>query len=168
MSTVWTKYIRLMHWIVALVVINNLFILDDGEEIHRYLGYTAAAIVGVRFLYGFKTSSKAHWKFFNITPSAILTFFKNTVKHHDAGYEGHNPLASLTYIVMWILILALATTGFLMGTDQFWGDELIEEIHSYLSNGLMILVAFHLVGIAVDSIVHRRQSWMNMINGKKN
>lgn len=135
------RLIRFIHWGIAFVVFFNLFVQDDGETLHRYFGYSAVLLVVIRFVYGLTTKNHRHFP---------------------------NKMAQATYIAMWGCIIALGVTGFMMGTDKFWGDELIEEIHENLSKGIQVLVVMHLLGIAIDSFKFKRRTWMNMINGKKN
>lgn len=135
------RLIRFIHWSIAFIVFFNLFILNDGETFHRYLGYAAVLLVVIRLVYGL--ASKNHRQF-------------------------PNKIAYTTYLLIWGSLLALGLTGFLMGTDQFWGDELIEEAHEFFANTIQLLVIIHLLGIAHDSYKFKRRTWLNMINGRKN
>lgn len=136
-----SRSIRFIHWGIAIVVFFNLFIIKDGELFHRYLGYAAVLLVVIRMMYGLM--SRNHRQF-------------------------PNKLAQATYLAMWGSLIALGLTGFLMGTDQFWGDELIEEIHEFFATLIELLVVAHLLGIALDSYKFKRRTWLSMINGKKN
>ena len=138
---VFNRLIRFIHWGIALSVLLNLFIIEDGELPHRLLGYSAVALVAVRFAYGL------------------------LIKNHR---QFPNKIAHLTYILMWTSIICLGFSGFLLGTETFWGDELVEEIHEFLALFLKTLVVLHLLGISFDSYKHNRRTWLNMINGKSN
>ena len=78
-----------------------------------------------------------------------------------------NKLAAIVYALIWLDIMGLAITGYLMGTDQFWGDETLHNIHAQMSNTLMGLTGLHLAGIINHSIRHKTKTWMAMINGKR-
>ncbi len=52
----WSLFIRLSHWYVALGIITNLYILEQGDPPHRYLGYTIVAVVFLRLLYGLRNN----------------------------------------------------------------------------------------------------------------
>ncbi len=136
-----SRLIRFIHWGIAFIVFFNLFILKDGEPFHRYLGYAAVLLVVIRLVNGLVT--KNHRQF-------------------------PNKMAHATYLLMWGSLLALGLTGFLMGTDQFWGDERLEEAHELFATTIQLLIILHLLGIALDSYKFKRQTWLNMINGKKN
>lgn len=164
---VWPYYIRLIHWIIAIIVVLDIFILEEGDPPHRILGYVALGMVAIRFILGFVDKGHVKWsalplKFSEIKKQITSHF---TGKHVD--YEGHTPLASWIYILIWMCIIALAVTGWMMGLDAFWGDETLEEIHGAISNGLEVLVVIHFIGIAVDSYLFKRKTWMAMFKGYK-
>ncbi len=133
--------IRFIHWGIVLAIFINLFIIKDGEFFHRLLGYAAVLLVVLRLVYGLFT--KNHRQF-------------------------PNKIAVTVYFAMWGSLIALALTGFLMGTEKFWGEESIEETHEFFAGFLQALILIHFAGIAHDSYQFKRRTWLNMINGKKN
>lgn len=163
---IWPLWVRIFHWVLAVIIILDAFVLEDGDPPHRYLGYLALGIVLVRFLMGFVGKGHENFKNFPVGPSHIKKFLSTHFQkaHH---YEGHNPLASLTYFVMWFLVIALGVSGWMLGLDAFWGNEMVEEIHGLFSGALIALVVFHLIGISIDAILYKRKTWMGMISGKK-
>jgi cytochrome b len=58
-------------------------------------------------------------------------------------------------------------TGFLLGTDAFWGDDLMRGIHEWIANVLIGLVGLHALAAVVESIRHRENLVWSMITGKK-
>ena len=50
---VWDPLVRVFHWSLVACVLLNLFVVDDGEDLHQWLGYAASALVGVRVVWGF-------------------------------------------------------------------------------------------------------------------
>ena len=42
---VWDGFIRLFHWSLVAIVALNLFVLEEGDVAHRWLGYFAAGAV---------------------------------------------------------------------------------------------------------------------------
>ena len=167
---IWSLKTRLIHWGIALIVILNLFILEDGDPPHRYLGYGAVILIIFRILLGFVGLYHERFIHFPLSPKLIISFIKNHFSLRSLSkekYIGHNPLASLASIVIWLTIIGLAVTGKMLDLDAFFGDENLENIHHQLSNFLLALVIFHLVGIILDSIIHRRKTWQAMITGQK-
>ena len=129
---------RILHWSVALVVVLNSFVLEEGDPPHRYLGYACFSFVVIR----------------------LFLFKKRTVPHY-------NPKAKYLYWAIWLCIGALASTGFMMGLDQFWGNETLENIHELISNILLGFVFIHLSGVFFDAFQNKRRTWMVMITGNK-
>jgi cytochrome b len=134
---VWSLPVRLIHWIIAFGVLFDFF-SEGGDSPHNIVGYTIAGFVIFRLIYGI-----------------------------GKNFPRANKLASLVYVLIWLDIMALAITGFLMGTDQFWGDETLHNIHAQMSNGLMILTLIHLLGIINHSIRYQKATWMGMISGRR-
>lgn len=161
----WPWYIRLIHWGLALIILLDAFVLEEGDPPHRYIGYVAVGFVLIRFVLGIVGKGKFNFKEMSIHPKKILFFLKThfTKEHH---FQGHNPLASLVYYLMWLDVIALAVTGWLLGTDEYFGDEGMEILHGQLSNGLIALVVIHLLGMTLDGILYKRKTWMGMISGR--
>lgn len=129
---------RLLHWGVAFIIILNLFILEEGKQIHRYLGYACVAFVFIRLLI-----SKGR-----------------KVSHY-------NEKAKYVYWLMWTAIGGLGITGFLMGLDRFFGNQLLEDIHEIISNSLIALIIAHLGGVFFDAYKNKRKTWLLMFTGEK-
>ena len=37
---VWDRFVRVFHWSLVTCIAVNYFVVDDGEVLHRWLGYT--------------------------------------------------------------------------------------------------------------------------------
>lgn len=164
---IWDKITRALHWSIAVIIFLNLFILEEGDPPHRYIGYLAAGFVFIRFIYGLTTQGFSSFKYFPLSFSELKKFISAKFKKQDLHYPAHNPAAAWTYLGIWFCILALAVTGYMLGLDAYFGDETIEEIHEAFSFALEFLIVFHFVGIILDSIQFKRKTWLAMITGKK-
>jgi Ca2+/H+ antiporter len=76
---------------------------------------------------------------------------------------GHNPGSAYAIFIMLALVLALATTGILMGQ----GYESLEELHEILAYVMVGVVVMHILGVLIHSIRHRENIIASMIHGKK-
>ncbi len=139
----WPLAVRAIHWTLAFALVLNLFVLEEGDPPHSYVGYAAVAAVALRLLLGLFAKNEA----------AFATYGKN--------------LPTLVYALIWCTVIGLGVSGFLMGLDAFWGDERVESVHAALSKFLMALTAIHLMGVLLDSLRHRRRTWMRMIDGRR-
>ncbi len=133
----WDFPSRLIHWIIAFGVTFDFFSVG-GDPPHNIVGYIVAAAVVIRIFYGI-----------------------------NKNFPRENKLASIVYWLIWLDVLALAVTGFLMGTDRFWGDQDLNDLHLMMSNVLIGLSLSHLLGIALHSIRFKKKTWMGMISGKR-
>jgi cytochrome b len=158
MPVIWDYSTRIIHWGIALMVVLNLFVVEEGDDLHQWFGYAAVGFVVWRLIWGFKGGVLSRFSAFPVKD------LKNTFRKK---YEGHNPLASLTYYSLWLSIIGLAITGYMMGMDRFWGDDLLLEIHDYISIFLQALIITHFVGIILDAIKYKRKTWIGMITGRK-
>lgn len=129
---------RFLHWGVALCVLLNLFFLDSGKFIHRYVGYSAIFLVVIRLL---------------LRKQKNITYYSAKAK--------------FVYWNIWSCIGGLSITGFLMGLDRFFGNQILENIHEIISNVLLISVGIHLIGLFSDAYKNKRKTWMVMITGEK-
>lgn len=132
---------RLIHWALAICIVTNLFFLEEGDSPHQWIGYAAVALVAMRAALGF---SKGRQGF---------------------RWQGPNRLATLLYLLLWTMVIALGITGWMMGLDKYWGDEQLHEIHENISLAIKVYIGLHLAGIAIDSIRYRRKTWLGMIKG---
>jgi cytochrome b len=167
---VWSKLTRFLHWGLVLCIAANFINDGDGEkDIHRVVGYTAAAVVGVRFLYGFfgKSTPSAHHRFsqWPLSFKALTDFLRHEVSGQPKDYAGHNPAASWTYLAIWGAVIGLGVTGYMMGLDAFWGEEWLEDLHAAITKVLLALIAVHIVGLAKDAYKFKRKTWNRMISG---
>lgn len=159
---IWKLPIRIIHWLVAIPVLTNFFL--EGEDLpHKIVGYIAFSSVLIRILLGFIFNDHSSFKNFPLSFKKVIDYLKNK-KETDLG---HNPLASWIYIFIWLLVLSLGVSGYMMGLDAFWGEDWVEDLHKYIANTLYFLVGIHIIGIIFDSIRNKRKTWMGMINGKK-
>lgn len=135
---------------------------------HLWIGYTVVALMLLRILWGVAARNGAvSFKTWPLRLGDLIAFFKSHFSKTKHDYGAHNPAASYVYLLIWVVIVALGISGWMMGLDAFWGEEWLENLHGTLANGLMALVVLHLVGIAVDAYLFKRKSWLVMITGKR-
>ena len=113
------------------------FFLEGGDGPHNVLGYVALSALILR-----------------------LIFIKRPV-------IDRSPIATSVYALIWLVVILLGVTGYMMGLDAFWGEDWLEEIHEALATVMKVLVFLHLVGIAKDAIKFKRKTWLAMITGKR-
>jgi cytochrome b len=162
-TDVWPLTVRITHWLVAAIVLTN-FVNDTGYW-HRVIGYVCLVLIVIRIIHGVKTRT-AYTRFYWPTSQAILQHLREVRVGTLTEHLGHNPLGQLAVYVMWLLIALLGLTGWLSRTDAYWGEEWPVDLHSYLSDALMLMVILHLLAIAIVSKLQKQNLVKRMIAGK--
>ncbi|MBH0239744.1 cytochrome b/b6 domain-containing protein [Methylobrevis sp. L22] len=145
----------------------NLFVLDDGKSAHRYVGYTLAAALAVRLVWGFAGTRHARFSDFVAGPRTTAAYLSALVRGEEPRYIGHNPAAAVMMLTLMALVAATATTGWMSGLDAFWGEEWLEELHGALANGIMVLAGLHAIAALFESWRHRENLVWSMVTGRK-
>ena len=157
---VWDPFVRLFHWSLVTCVLLNQWVLEAGETPHQWAGYIASALVAARILWGFVGSRHARFSDFFPTPTRLRGHLAALRAHRPLEQVGHNPLGALMMLALMALVLALGVTGWLQGTDAFWGEAWLQELHELLANGLLLLAGLH----AGAAIVMGRMERVNLVH----
>ena len=140
---VWDLLVRVFHWSLVTLVILNYFVLEEGETLHQWAGYSASAWVGVRLVWGFVGSKYARFSSFWPTRQKLKEEVAELIQVNIQPKLGHTALGATMMIVLCALVLGLGSTGYMMGTDLFFGEEWLEELHEGLANSLISLAVLH-------------------------
>lgn len=144
---IWDKVVRLTHWSVAIIVIANFFITEEGESLHQYLGYTAVGLVTVRLLWA-ATLASYPARLRDLTPTlAGFTRHWQEIKSRQATQStGHNAFGLLAVWLMWGCIIGLGVTGYVSETD--WGImNDVSEWHELIATILQATVFLHIIAV---------------------
>lgn len=146
---VWDPIVRLLHWALAILVVFDL-VYDDGGYTHRMVGYAAAAVVLLRLSWVMIARGQG-----SLMPSvpATLTYLRLLLRGRPPRARGHDPLGLWMVWLLWILVLLLGVTGWMSRLDAFWGDDTVHDAHTLLADLLIGAVLFHLLGVALMSVL---------------
>ena len=165
---VWDILVRVTHWTVAAGIMANLLFTEDGSDLHAYVGYTVVGLVVIRLLWGLVGTRYARFTDFFPTPTRIKNHLSVlSIRRVDEQHLGHNPLAAIMMLSLWVVIIGLGITGYLMEAEIFGGADLLEEVHELLANSLYLLVPLHIVAAIAMSYWQRQNLIKAMITGKK-
>lgn len=168
MIQVWDLFIRIYHWSLVTIVVSNLWLNEEGDPWHNWLGYTACALILLRFFWGFIGGPYVRWSAFFPTWTRLKEFIPLLIKRRDPRILTHNPLAAVAMISMLTLVIGLGISGYLLEeTDRFFGDEFMEEVHEVFANLLMVLMGIHVLGVLHGSFHHKENLIKAMFTGKK-
>lgn len=164
---VWDRFVRFFHWTLVGCVLLNFFVVDDGETVHQWLGYTATALVVARIGWGFVGSPHARFADFFPTPARLRAHLRHLWRGEPDPSIGHNPLGALMMLALMALVLALGLSGFLQTTDRFWGEEWLQELHEGFGQALMALAGLHAASALVMGRIERTRLVRAMVTGVK-
>lgn len=167
--TLWDPLIRLCHWYLAGIFVANYWVNETGEDWHEWLGYIAVAWLCIRFVWGFIGKDAALWSDFFPTYSRLKYHIHSLVQGKAYHRMGHSPLGALVMIMMMLLILVLGISGFMMEEiDYFWGEDWLQNLHSWCADGLLLLVTIHICAALFESYRLNENLPLSMITGKRN
>jgi cytochrome b len=80
---------------------------------------------------------------------------------------GLNPAGAAMMVTLLFLLAISTITGAMQVTVSFFGVWWVEDIHTYSSDAVMILVLLHVVGTIVTSALQRENLIGAMFTGRK-
>jgi cytochrome b len=141
---VWDLFVRLFHWSLVALFVVAYATGDEVERVHIAAGYSIAALLALRIIWGF------------VGP-----------RHARFRHLGHNPAGGLMIVALIVMLAATCATGYMMTTDAYWGAKWVEETHEVLANATVALIALHVLGVLVASFQHRENLVKAMVTGRK-
>ncbi len=108
---VWDPFVRLGHWLLVAAFITAYVTEGDVMPLHSWAGYTVAAVVLVRTVWGFIGSKHARFKDFIYTPRAIFGYLTGLLTRKPQHYVGHNPAGGAMVIALLLSLLVTAYSG---------------------------------------------------------
>ena len=179
---VWDPLVRVFHWsLVASFTV--AYLSGEGEmlDLHAWSGYIIGGLILFRLLWGMVGPRHARFADFVFTPATVLAYGRDLLRGQAQRYLGHNPLGGAMVIAL-LLMLTLATVtgialygateaagplaGIMRGTSHGFGEAL-EEVHEFCSNLTLLLVALHIGGVLISSLLHRENLVRAMVTGRK-
>ena len=175
---VWDPLVRVFHWTLVLSFAIAWISADEFDTLHFWAGYTIAALVAFRIVWGVIGTRHARFSDFVYRLSTIKSYLIDLAALRPKHYVGHNPAGGLMVIVLLLSLGLLTFTGMasvapdgigpLAGT---WIESIsghwMEDVHEAVANLVLALVLFHIAGVLISSLVHRENLVRAMINGKK-
>jgi cytochrome b len=171
----WDLPLRVFHWSLVAAVTVAIVTGELGGAWMPWHGRAGLVIVGLlvfRVSWGLVGSATSRFTQFAPTPRRVLAYLRGRWRG-----VGHNPLGALSVIALLGLLSLQAATG-LFGNDDiaFAGplNHLVADSagaratgwHRLLADGLIALVALHLVAIVFHVVVKRHRLVRPMITGR--
>jgi len=174
---VWDLPLRLFHWLLVAGFFVAYLTEDDLLSLHVWAGYLVFGLLWFRLLWGFIGNEYARFSSFLSSPAASLAYVKDVVALRAKRYLGHNPAGAAMIVLLLISLLLTTVSGFAVyGADQSAGplafigpdnEKLWEEVHELFANLSLFLVIVHILGVAVESFIHKENLARAMVHGNK-
>ena len=166
-TRVWDPFVRFFHWSLVLSFAVAWLSGDDWKTVHLWAGYSVAALIVLRLVWGVVGTTHARFSQFVRSPLVVAGYLKDVATGREARHLGHNPAGAAMIVALLATLIGLSLSGWLMTTDVFWGSELMEDIHETLSNLALLLVGLHLAGVLWASFRHHENLVRAMVTGMK-
>src|SRR5690242_131770 len=167
---VWDRGVRLFHWglvlSVALCAFTGFIAPRNWLNLHLAAGSAIATLICFRLIWGAAGSTYARFHSFPPSWSAIRGHLGDLANRRPRHYLGHNPLgAVMIYALLVVLTLVVVTGTVALGgvvkqgplafAVPFSVGHLAREWHELLAIGLLAMVAAHLAGVVIDTVLTR-------------
>jgi len=165
---VWDPLVRIVHWGVACLVAIDLVNEAGANPWHRNLGYAAGGLVVLRLAWGFCGTPHARLAPLVRTAGRVVPYLAELRAHAKPAFSlGHNPLGALMALALWTLVLVVVVTGWMLRLDRYWGDDMLEAVHSVAAYVLAGCALLHVAGVVTTSLLYRVNLLKSMITGIK-
>ena len=164
---VWDAPVRVFHWLLVLCFA-GAWLTADSERwrlAHITLGYTSAALVGFRLLWGLVGTRYARFSSFVHGPRAAWAYLRSLPGARPQHHVGHNPAGALAIVALLGLVLTVSALGWAVEADL--GGDWLAELHEGAASLMLGIAALHVLGVAIGSLIHRESLVRAMIDGRK-
>lgn len=163
---VWDRFVRVFHWSLVAAFFGAYF-LEAGDKPHEVFGYIALGLVAARIVWGFIGTPYARFSKFVPSPRRFIAYVRDALHRRETRFLGHNPAAAVMIITLICAVIITSVTGWMLTTDAYWGDELVEEVHEIIANVTVGLVCIHVAGAIYESVRHGENLIFAMFTGRK-
>jgi len=164
---VWDLPVRIFHW-TLVASFAGAWLTAESESwrlVHVTLGYTVAALVAFRIVWGFAGTRYARFAEFVKGPSAVVAYVKSMLAGRPTHFVGHNPAGAIAIVALLALAALVSLTGWAMYEEI--GGKALEELHEGLASTMLGVAIVHVAGVVIGSFMHRENLVRAMFTGRK-
>jgi cytochrome b len=168
---VWDAPVRVFHWLMVLCFA-GAWLTAESERwrlLHVTLGYTMAALVAFRLVWGLVGTRHARFSAFVRGPAAVTRYLRSLAQRQPEHHIGHNPAGALAIVALLGLAALITATGWVNYNEIVlpWPDKWMEELHEGAASVMLALVGVHVLAVVVSSRLHRENLARSMVTGRK-
>ena len=152
---VWDLPLRLFHWLLA-ASFAGAFLTAESErwrDIHVMLGLRRSRSwrSASRRARGNATCALCELRVRSIPRGRVPAYAGDPRPVHCTG---HNPAGSWAIYALLASTLAVGGTGLAVYNEV--GGRWLEQLHEFIANAMLAVVAIHVIGVLGGSLLHRR------------
>lgn len=179
---VWDLPTRLFHWGLVGAVATATLIGYLGPEwwldAHVWAGYGVALLLGFRLVWGLFGGEYSRFRRFLYSRRELRRHLGGVLRGRPPHYLGHNPAGALMIFAVLALLAGMVVTGLLAlggvehqgplaGLTGFGVGQAARTLHEGMALLLLALVAGHLAGVLIESLLARENLVRAMVTGDK-
>ena len=164
---VWDPLVRLFHWSLVGAFALAYATAEEVQQVHEIAGYTIAALLALRIVWGFVGPQHARFADFVRPPGEVLRFLADSLRLKARRHLGHNPAGGAMVLALIAAIAGICVTGYMMETLAYRDARWLEELHEVLANGTLALIFLHVAGVLLASFEHKENLVTAMFTGRK-
>jgi cytochrome b len=181
---IWHPFNRVWHWVFAVVVIGGWY---TGEFMtfstimwHFYFGYAVLILVMIRLLWGaFMLTSEHEPGLYLPSLKDLRSYAKSLSQRKPSGTAGHNPLGTVSIIMMLFLLGTQGFTGLFIESMDFFETAPLAHLtsetmqsrmnwwHHTVSTVIPYVLGLHLFAVIFYLIWKKENLIAPMITGWK-
>lgn len=179
-TKVWDLLVRVGHW--TLVAAFATAYITEGEvmPVHAIAGYTIACVVLIRIAWGFVGTKHARFQDFVRGPRMTTNYLGRVLSGQAERHLGHNPAGGVMILLLLIALVGTVSCGMVLyGIEEGAGplagwvagagldEDVWEEAHEVLANGVLLLIVLHVLGVIHASRSQGENLVKAMFTGRK-
>lgn len=179
-TLVWDWTVRLFHWLIVLLIPLLWWTAEEGMmDWHRRLGLTMLALVLFRLVWGVIGSWTARFVPMIRRLGSLPTYVRGLIARQNGPSFGHSPVGSLAvFALLAALSIQVGTGLFSVDVDGLESGPLailvsfktgreIADFHELNFDILAVLIALHIIAVAIYRFVLKDDLVRPMINGRR-
>jgi len=178
---VWDPLLRFFHWLLLAACLVSWWSAGKDIRVHMVSGMIMAGLLLFRLVWGLTGERNALFTTFYPSMTSIRQHIHELLHFKPGDYIAHTPVGSVMIFMLLICLTVLSITGMaLMGmqtgigvfaawsaTANFESELILQNIHAWCFNLLLLLSVVHLAGVLLESLLQQRNLITAMITGKK-
>lgn len=186
---VYDPLLRALHWSIALTILALVITSQLAEafehgplettiwNLHIYAGYGLSAALLARVLWGLVGPTAARWSDL-WHPRAWIAAIKQ-LQLPRAHRVGHDPIASLAYLLAYAVMALMVVTGLALAASEFhtgplaawlgdagWVEDVAEDPHEFGFTLMLGFIGLHMAALVLHQLRGERVA-QSMVTGKQ-